>query len=128
VGAKKGYMNWKEWKAQPGHFCAQVTSPDTCCPLGHNEKDERFCTCKVSREMAKAVRQFQHELYLETYRQFDEVERKFILRNHRSYLVPESKIGPYTRVDCRLRRGSAQIKDDGTCKMCGEKVDWVCED
>ena len=107
-----------------GHFCNQITDPSACCPCSHGEKDERFCTCKVSPEMRNAVNAFHHELFLESYRQFDKATRKWNLRKHRTYLVPESQIGPYRRVDCRLRSGSAKINEDGTCGMCNEVVDW----
>lgn len=74
--------------------------------------------------MAYAVDTFLHERFLETYRQFDKETRQWFLRKHRSYEVEKSQIGPYTRVDCRLRSGSAKINEDGTCGICGEVVDW----
>lgn len=74
--------------------------------------------------MRDAVNSFYTALILEGYRQYDIEQRKWILRNHRAYIVKESKIGPYMRVDCRLKHGSASIKEGGICDMCGEIVDW----
>lgn len=112
-------VNFTEyWLSQPGHYCNRIIDPGTCCPLGHSETDKRFCTCKVSPEMARAVRSFEHELYLESWRQYDKNLRKWILRNHKWIQA--------NYISCRESRGSGPLKD-GKCCFCGEEVDWVLD-
>jgi hypothetical protein len=109
-----------------GHYCNGVIDPATCCPLGHGETDERFCTCKVSPEMRNAVHNFFHELFIEGYRQFVKEDRNWFLRNHRTYWVDKTVEGvdPYMRVDCRLRSGSCAVEEGNICGICHEKIDW----
>jgi hypothetical protein len=113
-----------------GHYCNGIVDPGVCCPLGHGETDERFCTCKVSPEMRDAVRAFHHELYLETYRQFVKEDSKWVLRNHRTEWIDKTwdgkplESGPYMRVDCRLGGALCQVEEGNICGRCHQKIDW----
>lgn len=108
-------MNFAEWcKNQTGHYCNGVTDPASCCPVAHGAYKD-YCTCKVSPEMAEAVRKFQHEQYLETWRQYDKKLHKFVLRNHR--------FDSANYVSCRKHSGAGPLKE-GKCSFCGESVDW----
>lgn len=116
-------MSWKEWSESSEHYCNKVTDPSTCCPLAHGETDKRFCTCKVSPEMAKAVRFFHHELYLESWRKV--INHKFQLVNHR--VASSYEMEPnWLRIDCRKTSGSYTRKDNSVvCEMCKETLDCL---
>lgn len=113
------------WLDNPNHYCNEVIDPATCCPVAHGANKD-YCTCKVSPEMVVAVEKFLHERYLETWRQYDREEHKWILRNHRTYWVNKTVPGvePYLRVECRQKSGSCGIKEIGICPICNEKIDW----
>lgn len=68
--------------------------------------------------MAKAVETFMHQLYLESYRQYDKTLKIWVLRKHKPF-----KPGDMSYVNCRLHQG-AGLPKDGKCCWCKEEFDW----